>query len=192
MAADGINPAPLPTFLGDDWIGRESEVTEVERETLPPDTGYARRLYVSVADRRQQVFVSIVLSGQDRTSIHRPEICLVGQGWSIQSTGSTAFGDVPAALLHLERDVTQRDGQRGTVPALFAYWFVGRDEVVATTAERLWLTALNRLRLRPDRWAYVVAQTVVLDGETETDARARMNAVVSQLLPQLVPSRGGS
>ena len=191
LADDGINPAPLPTFLGTDWIGRETAVTDIERETLPPDTGYARKLYVSVADRRQQVFVSIVLSGQDRTSIHRPEICLVGQGWSIERTGRTTFGEVPAALLQLEREVTQGSGSRATVPALFAYWFVGRDRIVATTAERLWFTALNRLRLRPDRWAYVVTQTVVLDGESESDARTRMNAVVSQLLPHLVPSGGG-
>lgn len=193
LAPDGMNPAELPTFVGTEWIGRETEVTQVERETLPADTGYSRRLYVSVNDRREQVLISIVLSGQDRTSIHRPEICLVGQGWSIGTREEAEFSDalghvVPAALLRLQREVTRRDGARVEVPALFAYWFVGRDRVATTTAERLWYTALNRLRLRPDRWAYVVARTVQLDGESEADARARMEAVVEQLLPQLVPA----
>ncbi len=193
LAADGINPAPLPTFLGTEWIGRETEVTQIERETLPPDTGYSRRLYVAVADRREQVLISIVLSGQDRTSIHRPEICLVGQGWSIGEREEARFAgpagrEVPAALLRLEREVARRDGGRATVPALFAYWFVGHERVATTTAERLWLTALNRLRLQPDRWAYVVAQTVQLGDETEADAQARMAEVVGYLLPQLTPS----
>ncbi len=195
LAEDGINPAPLPAFVGTEWIGRETEVTVVEREMLPADTGFSRRLYVSVADRRQQVLVSIVLSGRDRTSIHRPEICLVGQGWSIGQRTETQFANgqglvVPAALLRLQRDVTDRQGQRVVVPALFAYWFVGQTEVATTTAGRLWRTALNRLRLRPDRWAYVVAQTVQLPGETEAEARARMDNVVDPLLGRLAPDAG--
>ncbi len=195
LAEDGLNPAPLPVFLGTDWIGRETEVTAVEREMLPPDTGYSRRLYVAIEDRNQQVLISIVLSGQDRTSIHRPEICLVGQGWTIGAREEARFEGaqdtaVPAALLHLQREVPRRDGTLTQVPALFAYWFVGQDRVTTTTAERLWHTALNRLRLRPDRWAYVVAQTVQLSGESEADARARMNEVVGQLLPRLVPATG--
>ncbi len=188
LAVDGLNPAPLPQFIGTDWIGQEAEVTAVEREMLPEDTGYARRLYVSLDDRREQVFVSVVLSGRDRTSIHRPELCLVGQGWSIVGRSETVFGeDVPAALLRLEREWMTDSGHRARVPALFAYWFVGRDGVVTTTASRLWRTALNRLRLQPDRWAYVVVQAAVLPDETEQDARSRMERVAQPLLGQLSP-----
>jgi len=188
LAEDGLNPAPLPQFIGTDWIGQEAEVTTVEREMLPADTGYARRLYVSLDDRREQVFVSIVLSGQDRSSIHRPELCLVGQGWSIVGHTETVFGEVvPASLLRLEREFVAEDGTHRRVPAIFAYWFVGRDLTVATTWERMFHTALNRLRLRPDRWAYVVVQAAVLPGETEQDARARMERVARPLLGQLSP-----
>lgn len=192
LAADGINPAPLPAFLGTDWIGQATEVTAVEREMLPADTGYARRIYVSLDDRRRQVLVSVVLSGQDRTSIHRPELCLVGQGWTIAESGGARFGAsptdaIPAALLRLHREAPASGGQLQRVPALFAYWFVGRDRICTTTASRLWHTALNRLRLRPDRWAYVVVQTVVLPEETETDARNRMDEVVKAIRSQLTP-----
>jgi EpsI family protein len=183
LAADGINPADLPAFLGADWIGQAAEVSAVERELLPPDTGYARRIYTSWGDPRKQVLVSIVLSGRDRTSIHRPELCLVGQGWTIADRGTAAFGNetgeqLPAALLRLQRELRGRDGLLETVPALFAYWFVGRDEITESTTERLWRTAVNRLRMRPDRWAYVVVHTLVLPDETEADARQRMETVV--------------
>jgi hypothetical protein len=73
------------------------------------------------------------------------------------------------------------------VPALFSYWFVGRDQIATSTLGRLWHTALNRLRLEPDRWAYVVMQTVVLPGESERVARERMQAIVGELWPQLTP-----
>lgn len=158
---------------------------------LPADTGYARKLYVSLDDRRQQVFVSIVLSGRDRSSIHRPELCLVGQGWSIEGQARVQFADtVPATLLNLEREWVAASGERRQVPALFAYWFVGGDRVVATTGERMWHTALNRLRLQPDRWAYVVVQAAVLGDENEAITLARMEQVVRPLLPQL--GLGGS
>ncbi len=189
LAADGLNPAPLPKFIGAEWSGQESEVTAVEREMLPEDTGYARKLYVSLDDKREQVFVSVVSSGQDRTSIHRPELCLVGQGWSLLGQEKTEFAaDVPAALLRLEREWVAPAGTRQKVPALFAYWFVGRDRVAATTGERLWHTALNRLRLQPDRWAYVVVQSAVMPHETEADVRGRMERVVTPLIAQLVPA----
>ena len=193
LAEDGLNPAPLPAFLGTEWIGQTIEVSSVEREILPPDTGFARRLYVSVADRRKQVFLSVVLSGQDRTSIHRPELCLVGQGWSIEGRDSASFEadsggiSVPAAVLQISREVVPPGGARQVVPALFAYWFVGREEVAISTPERLWQTALNRLRLRPDRWAYVVAQTLILPGETEADAHERIQEVVNGTVHNLVP-----
>lgn len=193
LASDGLNPAPLPQFLGADWLGREAAVTAVEREMLPHDTGYARRLYVSLDNKREQVFVSVVLSGQDRTSIHRPELCLVGQGWSIDDVGKTIFGErVPAALLTLSRDGVDPRGQRAEANALFAYWFVGRDRMVTSTWERLWHTALNRLRLQPDRWAYVVVQAVILPGESEADTRRRMERVVVALWDQLTPRNGNS
>lgn len=189
LAEDGLNPAPLPKYIGTDWIGRESEVTTVERELLPSDTGFARKLYVSLNDRRHQVFVSVVLSGQDRSSIHRPELCLVGQGWSIEGQAQTTFGEnIPAALLSLTRDVVTPDGEHVRVPALFAYWFVGRDQVVATTFERMGQTALNRLRLRPDRWAYVVVQAAVLPIEDKVLTLKRMEAVAGALRDQLSPT----
>ncbi|GAB5560626.1 MAG: hypothetical protein SynsKO_22730 [Synoicihabitans sp.] len=188
LAEDGLNPMMLPKFIGTDWLGKDAEVTSVEREMLPEDTGYSRRMYVSLDDQRQQVFVSVVLSGQDRSSIHRPELCLVGQGWSIAGQKPIEIaGDIPAALLDLRREAVTPRGERVEVTSLFAYWFVGRDEVVRSTWERMAHTALNRLRLRPDRWAYVVVQTTVLPGETEENTLARMTSVISPLASQLRP-----
>ena len=114
MTADGRDPVALPTFLGTDWIGRAVPVSAVERAILPPDTGYSRKNYISVQDRAQQVFVSIVLSGRDRTSIHRPELCLVGQGWTIQDRFGHRFA-YPGVAADLDsRDRSARP-TRGSV-----------------------------------------------------------------------------
>ena len=188
LAADGKNPVELPTFIGTEWIGRATEVTAIERELLPADTGYARKSYVAVADPAQRVFVSVVLSGRDRTSIHRPELCLVGQGWSIEGAGRERFAypgraeaGFAATVLRVKREVVTARG-RTAVPELVAYWFVDGERVVATNGGRFWRDAWNRLaRGRPDRWAYVLVQTGATDGEAA--ALARIQAVLDGTLP---------
>jgi EpsI family protein len=191
LAVDGLNPAELPAFVGTEWIGRRTEVTPVEREILPPDTGFSRKLYVSVADQAVQVFLSIVLSGRDRTSIHRPELCLVGQGWTINSATRHEFRHpgrpgvtFPATVLRVQREVMSPRG-KVLVPQLVAYWFVNRDTVVASHAERLWRDAWDRLRLRGDRWAYVLLQADATGGEAQ--ALARMQEVLDRTLPAFQP-----
>jgi hypothetical protein len=189
LAKDGANPVALPNSVGVDWAGLNAEVTPIEREVLPPDTGYARKIYVSLLDRRQQVFLSIVLSGRDSTSIHRPELCLVGQGWTITGRTAHAFTRpdtrqvlVPATVLRIEREFTGRDGKKVKVPGLFAYWFVGADKVVPTNTARIFYSSVDRLRhLEAHRWAYVLAQTTALDGEEA--ALARIQSVLNGTLP---------
>ena len=189
LTADGRDPAPLPTFLGTDWIGQQVPVSAVEHATLPPDTGYARENYVAVQDRREQVFVSIVLSGRDRTSIHRPELCLVGQGWTIEGRFRHVFAypgaagaGVPATVLRVQHEAVTVRGARVRVPSLVAYWFVGRDRVVATHWERMLWGAFDQLRrLQSHRWAYVLVQTGAADGDAA--ALARLQTVLDQTLP---------
>ena len=190
LAADGINPVALPNFIGLEWAGQNAPVTQIERDTLPEDTGFSRKNYVSLADKNQQVFLSIVLSGRDRTSIHRPEICLVGQGWTIRRATPHRFPvaaaagarAMPATVLHIDREVTTRRGEKAILPALYAYWFVGSDRVVGTHWERILQSTVDRLRtFQNHRWAYVVVQTHALDGEAA--ALKRMQEVIEATLP---------
>lgn len=187
LAADGRNPVDLPAFVGTEWIGRRVPVSAVELDVLPPDTGYSRRVYVALSDPRRPVLVSIVLSGRDRSSIHRPEICVEGQGWTIRDRFRHDFEGVrpdgaplPASVLRIER--TDADGR--PQPMLLAYWFVSSDAVVATHAARLWRGARDRLlRGRADRWAYVLAQTAADDGEAA--ALARLQTLLAGTIPRV-------
>ncbi|HVZ65002.1 MAG TPA: exosortase/archaeosortase family protein [Opitutaceae bacterium] len=195
LTADGRNPVELPTFLGTQWIGRESEVTAVERSILPPDTGFSRKLYVPLDSPSRPVFLSIVLSGRDRTSIHRPELCLVGQGWTIDDSIRQTFksplapgGEFSATLLRVRREAATAHG-RVSVPQLVAYWFVGSDAIVASHWQRFAHDAWNRVaHLRADRWAYVLMQTDATDGEAA--ALARLQAVLDRTLPAFAKDEG--
>lgn len=188
LSANGVDPVALPRILSGGWVGEAVPVSAVEREILPAGTGFSRINYVRATDPAQQVFVSIVLSGADRTSIHRPELCLVGQGWSILGRFPHRFAspglpldELPATVLRVRRE--HAEGlQRRVIPGVFAYWFVGSDRVVASHGQRMWWLAWDRLvRRRNHRWAYVVAQTHALDGEEA--ALRRMQDVLARVLP---------
>ncbi|HUR57367.1 MAG TPA: exosortase/archaeosortase family protein [Opitutaceae bacterium] len=203
LAPDGRDPVELPAFLGTDWAGRRAEVSLVERQTLPPDTGYSRKNYIPLSRAGPEVFLSIVLSGRDRTSIHRPELCLVGQGWTILGQRGHLFqaparpgvtpraaigptgGHFPATVLQVRREVQTPKG-KASVPQLVVYWFVGGDTIVASHWERMACDAWNRVaHARADRWAYVLMQTDARDGEAA--ALARMQAVLDGALPVIQP-----
>ncbi len=197
LTADEKNPADLPAFLGIEWTGRPVPVAPIEREILPADTGFSRKIYFSHRDPSQQVFLSIVLSGRDRTSIHRPELCLVGQGWTITGRSDHRFefparsdAGFPATLLQVRREVPSPRGPV-VVPQLTAYWFVSSEAVVATHWQRFLHDAWGRLaHARADRWAYVLMQTDATDGEAA--ALARMQAVLREALPAFQrPLAGG-
>jgi len=197
LAPDGVNPAPLPeTFSeknGDTWESNPVTITSIEREILPPDTGFASRRYrITLPDltaSNKEVLFSIVLSGRDRTSIHRPELCLLGQGWTITSrsveTLTLANGEkLAVTILHGEIKIITPTTLPFRVPALFVYWFAGSDATVPTYPQMLLHGATDRLfRLRADRWAYFTVLTPAFDDEPA--ARARLTTVISALWPQI-------
>jgi exosortase len=193
LAADGTNPIELPTYLGSDWMGRRVEPAAIERTILPPDTGFSRKLYLNLQVPGQRVLLSVVLSGRDRTSIHRPELCLVGQGWTIDSSSRHRFGypggpdrGFDATVLAVHRNVTTSQGAC-SVPELVVYWFVGDDRVVATQGGRMLYDAWTRLfRGRSPRWAYVFLQTGAGDGAEA--GLGRIQSILSLALPSFQPA----
>ncbi len=193
LAEDSVNPVELPTYLGSEWMGHHIDPTPVEKQILPPDTGYSTKLYVNLDEPSRHVLLSIVLSGRDRTSIHRPELCLVGQGWTIDAASLHRFSypgragaGFEATVLRVHREASGPKG-RVSVPEIVVYWFVGDDRVVPSQGGRMFYDALNRvLRGRAARWAYVLLQTGAGSGEGE--ALTRIQSILDLSLPSFQPA----
>ena len=77
------------------YTSEEMKVEQVEADTLPPDTSYGKRRY-SAPDGFVTA-VNVVLMGSDRTSLHKTEYCVEGQGWRIDRSVSSE------TKVHLER-----------------------------------------------------------------------------------------
>jgi hypothetical protein len=151
--------------------GFPEAVSQAELSILPPDTTFARMTYGSLySDRLNRILCSIVLSGREKRSIHRPERCLPGQGWSV--IGSNII-DVPLASGHplkvtallLTRPVTMPDSSHRNLQSYYLYWYVGRSVSTPYSFKRVLLTNWDLVVHRTNqRWAYIIVSAPITEG----------------------------
>jgi EpsI family protein len=175
-----------------DWTGGELQgLTEIERNLLPKDTEGARRLYAD--SNGDQLFCSIVLAGREVTSIHRPELCLPGQGWTIQEEhvqriplSAPDGGTLEVMQMNGTRSVPLNDGRTGEYRVLFIYWFIGKDRVTAHHWQRIFWTARDRvLHNTNHRWAYVMI-SVSMTGNTAENSKGRSEEEAMKVVAKFV------
>jgi len=176
-----------------DWAGGPLEgLSEQERAILPQDTEGARRVYTDSAGN--QVYCSIVLAGRDVTSIHRPELCLPGQGWSIQTSSvepvtvpSAAGGSLELMRLNTVRNHQLPDGRTVQGRSIFVYWFVGKDRTTAHHLERIFWTTKDRvLHNTNHRWAYILIHSPVRLETNTADEIKRADAAAMKITARFV------
>ncbi len=165
LYADGT---PYLVDRARDWVGEEKTgLTKEEERLLPPDTVGSRRLYQGKDG--SELYCSIILAGRDVTSIHRPELCLPGQGWQIQNeyTQTIPVPSAPGGMLSVMRMNASRpaqlsDGRTAEVRSVFVYWFVGKDRVTPYHWQRMYWSAKDRILHNTNhRWAYVLIHVLV-------------------------------
>lgn len=192
-----VNGKPaLPDQVGK-WAGGAAEgLTEDEIKMLPEDTTGVRRRYVN--EEGEEVICSVIVAGRDVTSIHRPEVCLPGQGWAIgrEQVVPVPVSAAPGGTLKVMRmDATHAMSTSGTermVRMMFIYWFVGKDRLTPYHWQRiLWTTKDRVLHNKNHRWAYLLIASPVRPSETQAAldrAEAATQAVLTQFVKDLYPS----
>ena len=204
LGAPGVKTRPidgsqnLEVVLPDNLSGYQSKAlaqAEVVTNALPADTSYGQRIYT--ANDGFQTLANVVLMGSSRSSIHKPQICLTGQGWSIDDAASheeIVHMDKPAPYdLHVMRLLASRqldvDGQKTLATGLYVYWFVDEDRLTPQHSNRL-LWTVNDVLFRNvlDRWAYISFFSVCAPGQEDATFE-RMKKLIVASVPefQLVP-----
>lgn len=187
----------LPESIGDYSSTRIEPVTTVEQGMLPPDTVYGRRIYT--APDNFQALISIVVMGTDRTSIHKPQYCLTGQGQEI--VGSEII-DIPilspdaynlkAMKLTTRSQRRKLDGTSTQLSGVFLYWFVADGHLTPHHGERMWLMGKELVTTGLlQRWAYVAYYANCLPGQ-EDALTERLKSFVAQSVPQFQVTSGAS
>ena len=160
----------------------------MEANLLPHDTGMLKKQYRHPTGRI--VNLGVVLSGKERGSIHRPEVCQTGQGRDLVSKHVLDV-EIPGRkkplkvmVLELEQIARSPDGQQTQVGSYYAYWFVGKDRETPYHHMRMFLMASDRvLRNVAHRWAYVSASGIREIGSSDYEDEIR--EVISALYPHM-------
>lgn len=162
----GVNMV-LPERVGD-FVGKDQPLSEGERFVLPKDTEILKMGYTDpVGD---VINAQIVLSGAEKRSIHRPELCLPAQGWNINRRETIPVKlsngrEISVLKTTISRQVEVAPGVTRPLTSLFCYWFVGKDVTTSSHLMRVFLTSWDRIiHHKNHRWAYVSVSAPVLQG----------------------------
>jgi len=158
--ADSLNvKVDLPEWVSV-YESEEREMPENLASALPADTSFGMRIYE--APDGLMIQVTGVLMGMDRTSIHKPQFCLVGNGWTIESEELTTVPipepspyELPVSRITASRTIDV-DGEQIKLSGVYVYWFVEEHEFTARHEERMISMARSMITKGVlQRWAYI-------------------------------------
>jgi hypothetical protein len=181
-----------------DYDSAEVEIAEIVTNTLPRDTSFGQRLYK--APDGFEILANVVLMGKDRTSLHKPQFCLQGQGWNVDQNASHSTTiavkkpvsyDLPVVKLIATKEDSV-DGKRVLARGVYVYWYVADGALSASTSgfQRMWWMTWNLLRTGVlQRWAYVSYFAACSPGQ-EDAAFERIKQLIAASVPefQLIPA----
>jgi hypothetical protein len=163
-------------------------------DILPKDTSFAQRRYIDPDGF--WVNANIILMGTDRTSIHKADFCLPGQGWRIDQktivnvpVESIPAYQLPVAKWVITNFMQMQDGKKTEVRGLYVFWFVARNEETTSHWQRIWWLTRDLLTTGMlQRWAYISYFAICAPGQEDATFE-RVKKLISASVPefQLAP-----
>jgi Protein of unknown function (DUF3485) len=211
LGAPGVKAKPVPgstrwqVYLPEQVLGYSSINQEPNEKTimmLPSDTSIAERVYSKPG--ATPITLGVVLMGTDRTSIHKAEYCMQGEGLHLDEiTRETVPLSQPLAynlpiIKILATYNVPVGGKTITKRCLYVYWYVADGALSNDRSgmERMWSMA-RKLAVTGvlQRWAYVRFYAFCDPGQEEATFQEIKRFIVDavpqfQLTPQPPNSMG--
>lgn len=198
LGAPGIKAATIPGSVMMhielpervlDFTSTNMPEAQVVLDYLPKDTSFASRHYVA-ADGAWAM-ANVILMGADRTSIHRPDYCLPGQGWQIGERTEEKLAiagpqpyELPVMKWMVSNSYPAPDGSKQPVSGLYIFWFATKNQTTdnfpAMLKSMLWHQVASGVL---QRWAYISFFTVCQPGE-EAATFARLKPLIAAAVPE--------
>jgi exosortase len=199
----------FPTEVGE-WSGRRMAM----EQRFIAELDLSDYVIVDYADRNGKgvnFYVAYYESQRKGESIHSPETCLPGSGWSFRQAGKTTVpldgskgsgfrvqgsggaggtgrrADGPAESITINRAVMENAGQR----QLSYFWFPQRGRVLTNAYQLKLFTFWDALTRQRTDGALVRLITPIYGGEKVRDAEERLEGFTRQILPildQFIPN----
>ena len=161
---------------------------------LPRDTVYGQRVYRSSTGL--VISASVILMGRDRTSIHKPEYCLRGTGWTILKTelddvqiNSPHAYKLPICKMSITRQERTPEGSR-TWNGYYVFWFVADNQLTPSHDTRFIWMARDLIKTGVlQRWAYVAFLVAFPPGYEEW-SYGQIKEFIAEIVPQFQITTG--
>jgi exosortase len=176
-----VLPDSMPGYLGFNEAAAPAELL-----ILPKDTEIVKKRYVGGAS--VDVGCEIVLSGATKSSIHRPQVCLIAQGWTIQREQTIPI-TLSNGLSQKVRILTIGRTEEGRVyTGYYIYWYVGKDRTTEDNFERILLTSWDRVVRRVNhRWAYVTISSLLAGDGRDSEYSKRVLVDLVSFTRDIIP-----
>lgn len=197
LGAPGVKASPVPgderwsiylpeTAMGS-VISSNIEMDGKALEMLPKDTSFVQREYYWT--NAPPISASVVMMGTDRTSIHKAEYCLKGQGLNIdRMTQETIKMTEPQPYdLPVVKIVASALNSKGDkVSCVYVYWYVADGALSNDRSgfRRMWSMARQLVFTGVlQRWAYVRFFSICYSGQ-EDATYDRIKQMINASVPQ--------
>lgn len=205
LGKPGVKASPIPgdarweVYLPEHVLDFASTNQAMDAETLkmlPKDTSFAQKIYSK--EGAIPITSSVVLMGTDRTSIHKAEYCLQGQGMRILKVTRETVPmtqprpyDLPIIKMIAAGSQTV-DGKTINKDCVYVYWYVA-DGALSNDQSgigRLWSTTKELVSTGVlQRWAYVRFYAFC-DAGQEDATFAEIKKTIAAAVPQFQLTAG--
>jgi len=195
----GVKSTPIPGSVAVkidlpervlDFTSTNVPESEVELDYFPKDTSYVRRFYQAPDGFAASAI--IILMGADRTSIHRPEYCLLGQGWKVENKtrvviplDGAGHRELPVMKWEISKQVQMADGRKLDAHGLYVFWFVADNEQTTGNVQLQYYLAKDLLLTGVlQRWAYISYFAITEQPGQEDALFERMKKLIAASVPE--------
>ena len=168
------------------YLGFNEDPSFAELQSLPRDTEFAKKRYVGGGSA--DVNCEIVLSGAAKSSIHRPQICLVAQGWTIQQEQTVPITLEDGRSQNVRVLTVSRREEGKVYTGYVIYWYVGKDRTTEDNFRRILLTSWDRVVRRVNhRWAYVTISGFIPGDGADSKSAKQLQADLVIFTREIIP-----
>ena len=165
------------------WQGVDDPISPTVLQVLGKGDFLQRSYLKPSASEPIQLFIAYFPSQRTGATIHSPQNCLPGSGWSPLESNRAFIPVRGYAPLPVNRYVIAKGDER----QLVMYWYWSHDRAVASEYQAKLYLIEDAIRLHRSDGALIRLSTTLHTGESSSDAQNRLADFAQNLVPQLDP-----
>jgi EpsI family protein len=170
----------LPKILGS-WVGTDVAIGADVREVLGSGDFLLRVYENSKAQPGVNLFVAYIPTQQAGDTLHSPQNCLPGAGWSPLESGTTVISLPGHSAFKAKRYIVEKNGDR----QLIFYWYSAHGRAVASEYWAKFYLFVDSIRLNRSDGSLVRVITPMTSGEPVSVAEQRLLDFSANAVPIL-------